>query len=178
MLATALLAALLVPHAAAQQSNDKMSVGPRTVHYRPTDAESAKWSLGGQFRMPLAEAYMFEFSVDRARYRASGVDVTATPIQATLIGLFYPDTSISPFLLFGAGLYAIKADGHYVNPHRRFGLHVGAGLELLLSSRLSIDASYRFLWTQVHRLDDPLRWIGRDFRRRAHMFTAALNYRL
>ena len=101
-----------------------------------------------------------------------------TPIQATLIGYFYPESSLSPFLLVGAGWYLTHADGPYAGTQRRFGPHAGAGLELLLGGHWSLDASYRFLWTQIMTLSKPHQFFSSEFSERGSMLTVGLNYRL
>jgi opacity protein-like surface antigen len=162
---------------ADDSGHNRFSVGPRMVFYRPTDADHGRWSPGGQIRLPVGPEYSLEVSVDAVRYTSQGANITVKPVQLTLIGYFAPQANASPYLLVGAGWYSPEADGPYVNPHRRFGPHVGAGLQAVISDRLTIDGSYRFLWTQVNSLTQPLYAFGRHFRERGSMFTAALNYR-
>ncbi len=186
-LAGALLAAVLgAPRgAAAYDGGDgegsgihtATSLGPRAAFFRPTGADSGAWGPGAQLRLHVSDAYVFEASSDFIRYRAGGTNVSAAPVQATLIGYFYPDSSFSPYLLLGGGWYPVSADGPYASP-RLFGPHAGAGAQLLLGEHWSLDGSYRFLWTEVVSLSDPAHLYGKDFSERGYMFTVALNYRL
>ena len=153
------------------------SLGPRIVFYRPDDADHGDWAPGVQLRLHMTPVYAFEGSMDFAHYTSGGTDVTATPIQATVIGYFAPDASLSPYLLIGGGWYPTHADGPY-RPARFFGPHIGGGLELLLGSNWSLDGSYRFMWTETIAWSNPLHLLGTDFAVRGHMFTVALNYRL
>lgn len=154
------------------------SIGPRAVFYRPTDADRGVWAPGAQLRLHLTPAYVLEGSVDFPRYASSGAAVRATVIQTTLVGYFYPETTSSPYLLIGGGWYPVRADARYVNPYRRFGPHVGAGLELILGGSLSLDGSYRYLWTQDVGWSKLGHLFGRDYAKRGFMYTLSLNYRL
>ena len=155
------------------------SIGPRIAFYRPNDADHGDWAPGAQLRLHLTPVYAFEGSMDFAHYTSGGTSVRATPIQATVLGYFSPNSAFSPYLLIGGGWYPTHADGPGpYSPSRLFGPHVGAGLELLLGSSWSIDGSYRFLWTEIITWSNPTQLFGTDFSVRGHMFTAALNYRL
>ena len=153
------------------------SLGPRAAFYSLDDADRGAWGPGVQMRVHLSSAYSLELSGDRVRYLSHGTSVESPPVQATVIGYFYPDSSITPYLLLGGGWYPTHADGPYAAP-RLFGPHVGAGLELLLGSNWSLDGSYRFLWTEIITFADPAHFLGKDVSERGHMFTVALNYRL
>ena len=153
------------------------SLGPRITFYRPDDADHGDWAPGAQLRLHMTPVYAFEGSVDFAHYASGTTNVRATPIQATLIGYFSPDSALSAYLLAGGGWYPTHADGPY-SAARLFGPHVGAGLELLLGDNWSLDGSYRFLWTEIITWSNPTQVFGTDFRVRGHMFTVALNYRL
>ena len=153
------------------------SIGPRYDFFRPNDADHGDWAPGVQLGLHMSPGYAFQASMDFAHYTSGGTSVRATPIQATILGYFAPDSSFSPYLLIGGGWYPTHADGPYVSP-RLFGPHVGAGLELLLGSSWSIDGSYRFLWTEVIDWSHLTNLVGTDYSIRGHMFTVALNYRL
>jgi hypothetical protein len=150
------------------------AIGPRLDFYRPNDADHGDWAPGVQLNLHLTPAYAFEGSMDWAHYTSNGTGVRTTPIQATILGYFAPGSPISPYLLIGGGWYPTHADGPY-SPGRLFGPHVGAGLELLLGSSLSIEGTYRFLWTEIITLTHLY---GEDYSIRGHMFTLAVNYRL
>jgi opacity protein-like surface antigen len=159
------------------ETHSATSLGPRLAFFRPDDADHGDWAPGVQLRMHMSPVYAFEGSMDFAHYTSAGTSVRTTPIQATVIGYFSEDSSLSPYLLIGAGWYPTHANGPY-NAPRFFGPHIGAGLELLLGSNWSLDGSYRFLWTETISWSNPVRLLGTDFSVRGHMFTVALNYRL
>lgn len=154
------------------------SLGGRQAYYRFNNLDRGEWAPGAQLRLHMASAYSLEGSADFGHYSSGGTNVRVIPIQVSLIGYFYPETTISPYLVLGAGWYLSQADGPTSNTPRQFGPHVGAGLALLLGGRWSIDGSYRYLWTELWRLNDPLHPLGRNFRKRGYQLTVGLNYRL
>ena len=183
--AVALLALLLAASGASAYDSGSedapvhsaTSFGPRLTYLLPNDADRGAWAPGVQVRLHMTPLYAFEASADFAHYTSGGVGVHTTPIQATVIGYFSGDSTFSPYLLIGGGWYPTHADGPY-NAPRLFGPHIGAGAELLLGDRWSIDGSYRFLWTETIDWSHPIELLGTDFSVRGHMFTLAVNYRL
>ena len=157
--------------------NTATSIGPRAAFYHPLDADRGEWGPGVQLRLHMTPMYSLEGSADFVDYSSHGTKVHAIPVQATVIGFFYPDSSFSPYLLLGGGWYLTRADGPY-QPQRIFGPHVGAGLQLLLGNNWSIDGSYRYLWTEVIDWTRPLHVVGHDFNERGSLVTVGLNYRL
>jgi len=162
---------------AGQGLHTATSVGPRLAFYHPKDADHGDWARGAQLRTHIDPVYSFEASADWAHYRSNGTDVRTTAVQATVLGYFAPASSLSPYLLVGGGWYPTHATGPY-SPSRLFGPHVGAGLQLLLGARWSLDGSYRFLWTESVDWRRPLHVLGADYGVRGHMFTIGLDYRL
>ncbi|MFI5345750.1 MAG: outer membrane protein [Elusimicrobiota bacterium] len=163
--------------AADEGMHSATSLGPRAAFYHPDDADHGTWAPGVQLHLHMTPVYSFEASADFAHYTAGGTHVRTTAVQATVLGYFAPDASLSPYLLIGGGWYPTHADGPYASP-RLFGPHVGAGMELLLGSNWALDGSYRYLWTETVSWSRPLRLFGTDFSTRGHMFTVALTYRL
>ena len=154
------------------------SIGPRAAFYRFSDAERGVWGRGAQARLRIGPAAALEGSVDWVHYASQGSSVYAAPLQMTLLGFLTPGAPQSFFLLIGGGWYPARSDESWVSTHRRFGPHAGAGFDLMFSRRFSVSGSYRFLWTQVNRLSDPLHLLGRQFRQRGSMFTIGLDYHL
>jgi opacity protein-like surface antigen len=153
------------------------SIGPRAAYYGLNGADRGTWAPGVQLHLHMAPAYAFEASADFAHYASGGVHVRSTPVQATVLGYFAPDATLSPYLLIGGGWYPTHADGPYDSP-RLFGPHVGAGLQLLLGANWSLEGSYRYLWTETISWSKPWRLLGTDYGTRGHMFTVATSYRL
>ncbi|MDE2142014.1 MAG: outer membrane beta-barrel protein [Elusimicrobia bacterium] len=162
---------------AGQGQHTATSAGARAAFYHPGDADHGTWAPGAVLRLHMTSVYSFEASADFAHYDSGGTRVRTTAVQATVLGYFAPDASLSPYLLIGGGWYPTHADGPY-NPMRLFGPHVGLGLELLLGSNWSLDGSYRYLWTETVSWSKVTRILGTDFGTRGHMFTLGLTYRL
>ncbi|MBI4376707.1 MAG: outer membrane beta-barrel protein [Elusimicrobia bacterium] len=154
------------------------SIGGRMSYFRPRNADRGDWGPGAQIRVHMSQAYALETSIDFFRYPSQQTSVRTVPIQITMLSYFYPESSLTPFFLFGGGWYRTRADGPFVNDHRRFGPHAGGGLELLLGRNWSVSASYRYLWTQIFKLGSPFYLGGQRRRERGYMISTNLNYRL
>jgi hypothetical protein len=176
---------LAAPGASAYEGGDEeapthsaTSIAPRVIYYLPDDANNGVFAPGAQLRLHMSDAYSFEASVDDAHYTSGAAQVRTIPIQATIIGYFSPESTLSPYLLIGGGWYPTHSTGGPYEPSRLFSPHVGAGLELLLGNYFSIDASYRFMWMETVDWYHPVQLLGTDFSIRGHMFTLAANFRL
>jgi len=119
----------------------------------------------------LGAATALEGSLDLTRHDASGTAVREIPFQVTLLGYFKPDEEISPFLLAGMGWYFRRLGGPGAHSETRCGPHVGAGVQWLIGKHLSMEASYRFLWSAVWRLSDFSHPYGSGFHERGSMLT-------
>lgn len=154
------------------------AIGARAVFYKPTDADSGNWSPGVQLRLHGSDTAAFEMSADFTHHSFGGTSVNEIPIQFSLLGFFYPETSLSPYVIVGGGWYRSRVEGPGAHSEQRFGPHAGLGLQLLLNDGWSIDGSYRYLWTQSLRLQDPSHPVGQNFSSRGYLISTALNYRL
>jgi opacity protein-like surface antigen len=173
-----LVCALLLPSvAAADDPHTDASIGARTVFYRPLDADHGAWAKGAQLKLHVSQSYALQASMDVTHYSLAGANFRAVPVQVSLLGYFTPETPMSFFLLAGMGWYTSRVDGPGSHSETRSNPHVGVGLELVTEKRWTLDASYRFLWSQVYRLSDLGHPYGSGFKERASMLTLALNWR-
>ena len=169
---------LLLPRAArADDPHTSPTVGARGIYYRPKDADRGAWGEGVQYKGPMGEALAFQASVDYVRHSASGANYRTIPAQISLLGYFTPTSPLAPFLIAGLGWYFTHVDGPGSHTERLLRPHIGAGIEILASDKISLDASYRFLWSQVYRFTDFGHPYGSNFKGQGSMITLALNYR-
>lgn len=156
------------------------SIGPRASYASPKDADSGEWSMGAQARLHLTSGLALEGSLDYRtnNYLGNLVTVKTYPVQASLLAYLLPGGAVSPFLLGGAGWYYTQVDGPlgFSNTTSRFGLHAGVGLEIALSSALSIDGSYRYIWLESVTSQDQ-NALDKTFQDSGSMITMALNLR-
>jgi hypothetical protein len=171
---------VLVSPAFAQQrsvSHSAGAVGPRAVFYAPSDADHGQWGQGVQLKLPAGPDYAMQISVDRSKHSAAGANYKDLPIQVSLLGYFMPESPGSFYLLLGMGHYRVTVDGPGAHTENSTRPHIGAGLEVLGDSRFSLDASYRFIWSGVWRLNDYAHPWGSGFHKRGTMYTLSIAYR-
>jgi opacity protein-like surface antigen len=156
------------------------SIGPRASYFTSADAAagSGQWSGGAQARLHM-DSLALEGSID---YRSNTFDnklttVKSYPVQVSILAYLMPGAGWSPFLLGGAGWYYTEVDGpnNYSNTTNLFGLHAGAGVEIMLNSSLSFDATYRYIWLEsVTSRNAAL--ADKNFQDSGAMVTIALNF--
>jgi opacity protein-like surface antigen len=167
---------MMIPRAYAD--GGPLSLGARGVDYVPADG-SAEYMGGVQARLQLPLFFGVEGSVDYRREAFGGTTTHEWPVQ--LSGLLYLPKIIlvQPFLLGGVGWYntTTKGPDGFSDTQNRFGPHAGAGVEVNLSSRWFLDATYRYVWlNELHTTN--AQGVSEDIRDSGHMITAGLNYRL
>lgn len=153
------------------------SIGPRATYSTPKDADG-EWSPGAQARLHLSPALGLEASID---YRKNDFGTLTTiktyPVQASLLAYIIPDGVVSPFLLGGVGWYYTQVNGpaSFSNTTSRFGLHAGAGLEVMLNKSLSLDGTYRYVWLESVGSKDT-NALDKTYKDSGSMITVALNF--
>ena len=155
----------------------KFSVGPRMIYYTPQDADKGQWSPGVQARLHLSPDLGLEASIDYLHNDFGGLTTIKTfPIQGSLLAYITPGEIVKPFLLGGAGWYYTMVDGPfgYSNSTSRFGLHAGAGLEVVLNKSLYLSGSYRYVWLADVASRDASK-LRRTYHDSGSMVTMALN---
>ncbi|MFA5859411.1 MAG: outer membrane beta-barrel protein [Elusimicrobiota bacterium] len=154
-----------------------LSIGPRITFTQPKDADSGALYGGAQVRLSLTQILKLEGSIDyRSNDFALFTKVNVVPIQASVMTYINTGTSISPYLLAGAGLYYTQVEGPFNLSYttNRFGVHIGAGLEVLLTDTLSLDSSFRSLWVEKFSSKDAAA-IDKEYEDSGYMITLALN---
>ena len=184
VLVLALLAAALIPRAAWADDNHNddlhasrpgFTFGGRAAYYRPKGADDGSLYGGAQLRLHMTSVLAIEGSADYSQNKYGGTVVDVYPVQASLMFYLAPSWVVSPYILGGVGWYHTSVrDG---STSERYGPHAGAGLEAALSRHWSIDASYRYLWTQSLTAPTSASPAGRNFSDNGYMLTTGLNYR-
>jgi outer membrane protein W len=131
------------------------SLGPAGGYLRQKDADRGTWFGGVQARLHFAEMLAAEASITfhQNDYADGDVTVTQYPVQVTAMLYIIPKGPLRPYVLGGVGWYYTRFDyeGAFAaiddRTEHMFGWHLGAGAELMLGSRasLNVDARYIFL---------------------------------
>lgn len=154
-----------------------LSIGPRATYATPKDATKGEWAPGAQLKLHLSSVVGFEGSIDYLKNDFGPLTTIRTyPVQASLLAYLMPGSTVSPYLLGGAGLYYTKVDGPlgYESNTSRFGLHAGAGVEVMLNKSLSLDGAYRYVWLESVRSHDA-NALDKNYQDAGSMVTIALN---
>jgi opacity protein-like surface antigen len=154
-----------------------LAIGPRATYATPKDATKGEWNPGAQLRLQLSPAIGFEGSIDYLKNNFGPLTTIKTyPVQASLLAYLAPGSVISPFLLGGAGLYYTSVTGPlgYESNTSRFGLHAGAGVEVMLNKSLSLDGTYRYVWLESIASHDASA-LDKNYKDSGSMVTVALN---
>lgn len=146
-------------------------VGARAGYMRLSDADSGAL-LGGLFfrsdwrRVVFVDGSLFYHNKEVAR----GVDLELIPMQlSAMLYLLGRDGLVSPYVLGGGGVYwkrtteAGKTDSKF-----DLGWHLGVGGDYAISSRMFVEADFRYIWlsagskgqTFADTLSDFNHWIG------------------
>lgn len=142
------------------EPKDKLlwSVGLRVGFAQGFDADDGGFLLGAQGRLYFKPWLAFEAVIEQHNedFEDGDAEVRFIPIQAS--ALFYPfaGSRLSPYGVAGVGIHHIAVD--YSGTLRlvddevwvRFGLHLGAGLDIPLGERFLLNGDVR-----VHFIDEP-----------------------
>ncbi|MCX5792681.1 MAG: outer membrane beta-barrel protein [Elusimicrobia bacterium] len=153
------------------------SIGPRATYSTPKDADKGLWDPGVQARLHLSPALGLEASIDYRKNDFGPLTTVKTyPVQASLLAYLMPGGVVSPFLLGGVGWYHTQVEGpfDYNKITSRFGLHAGAGLEIMLGKSISLDGAYRYVWLEDVASKD-LNALHKTYKDSGSMITIALN---
>lgn len=155
----------------------RSSIGPRSVLYKPIDADGSPRGAGLQARVRMRGGYSLEASVDAVHYTSGGTRMRDVPAQVTLIGYsLMPGSPLSFYGLLGYGWYFRRVEGAAPHHETLTHPHVGAGLQLLIGWHLALDLDYRYLFGAVWRFNDWTHPWGSGYKRRGSMATLSLNY--
>lgn len=155
-----------------------MSLGPRFSLFMPADGSSGWTGNGGaQMRAHMNRFWALEASAEYRKRDLDGSRVNVIPIQVSLLAYPFPNRfHISPYILAGGGWYRSRAEGAATATTRdRFGPHLGAGIQVWLNRKWSLDAGARHIWLEDVRFVDGS-GTARRYRDDSHHLTAGLNY--
>ncbi len=155
-----------------------LSIGPRATYAVPKDADEGQWFVGAQARMHLSPNLGLEGSVDYLSNKFDRFTTIKTyPVQVSLLVYLVPGSVLSPYLIGGPGWYYTQVSGPFdlSITSNRFGLHAGAGAEIMLNDNLSLDGSYRYVWLESVTSKD-LNALDKTYQDSGSMFTIALNF--
>jgi opacity protein-like surface antigen len=154
--ADALPRSLSAAEPAAGDSSIYWTIGPRLGYIDPKDGDST-WLIGVQSRLHIFPWLAVEGAVDFHKEEFSD-DIEIWTVPITFSGLVYlpVDWKIRPYAVAGFGWYVMNT--HFKDDlssqddetSSEFGVHLGVGADWSLTERLSIDASFRYLF-----LDEP-----------------------
>ncbi|MBI3856822.1 MAG: porin family protein [Planctomycetes bacterium] len=149
-----------LPRTLASEFNPSMeeeasfSIGPTAGYLRARGADQGAWFGGAQARLHFARILAAEGSLTfhQNRYEHGDVGVTQYPVQLTAFLYLIPEGPLRPYLLGGLGWYytTIEYKGVFSpisdKTEHIFGEHLGAGAELRLGPKASIDADLRTIF--------------------------------
>jgi opacity protein-like surface antigen len=148
---------VLTPLPARLADEDKtgsLSIGPEGGYLRARDADRGTWFAGAKARLHILQFLAAEASITfhQNRYSDGDIVVTQYPVQLTAFLYILPLGPIRPYLLGGVGWYYTRIDYkdtlNFINDTTEhfFGLHLGAGAEIMLGDKTSIDADVRYIF--------------------------------
>lgn len=150
----------------AEPKPSPFSIGLAGGYLVVKDADRGTWFGGAQARLRFG-LFAVEASITahQNEYEDGDVVVTQYPVQLTAFLYPIPEGPFRPYILGGVGWYYTRVDyqGLFaaLDDHTEhiFGEHFGAGLELLIAPRVSIDADVRYIF--LNPSNDQV--IHRDF---------------
>ena len=136
------------------ESESSFSIGPAVGYLQARGADRGTWFGGVQARLHFARILAAEASISfhSSRYEDGDVVVTQVPVQLTAFLYPFPDGPIRPYILGGVGWYYthIQYDDSFSTisdeTEHFFGVHLGAGVELMLGPRTSLDLNVRYIF--------------------------------
>jgi outer membrane protein W len=131
------------------------SIGAAAGYLSVRGADRGTWFGGVQARLHFARMFAAEAAITfhSNHYENGDVVVTQYPLQLTAFLYIIPEGPFRPYILGGVGWYYTRVDYRdsfaLVNRDRTehiFGEHLGAGAELMLGSRVSLDMDVRYIF--------------------------------
>jgi opacity protein-like surface antigen len=172
-----LLALQLAAFGVTSVGGKEFSIGSMVTYSSPNDADEGQWYGGAQARLYLSPDLELEGSIARRSNNYGGLTTVQTyPVQMSLLKYLMPGAGWSPFLLGGGGWYYTRVTGPvgFIHTSFRFGVHIGAGLEVMLNDTLSLDGSYRYVWLESVTSKDE-NALDKTYQDSGSMITIALN---
>jgi len=143
------------------------SIGPAGGYLQARGADRGTWFAGAQARLRILHILAVEASVTFHQNKYENGDVVSTQYPVTLTAMLYiiPIGPIRPYILGGVGWYYTHIDYNGAfsaisdTTEHFFGVHLGAGVELMLGKSVSIDVDGRYIF--INATDQQV--INRDF---------------
>ena len=157
----------LVPGTLADEEVGGFSIGPAGGYLRARGSDRGTWFGGAQARLRILNILAAEASITfhQSHYEHGDILVTQYPVQLTAMLYIIPVGPVRPYILGGVGWYYTRIDYRdnlsAINDQTDhfFGVHLGAGLELMLGKSASIDADFRYIF--INASNEQV--INRDF---------------
>ena len=139
---------------AEEEEPGSFSIGPEGGYLRPRDADRGTWFAGAKARLHVLRFLAAEASITfhQNHYEHDDILVTQYPVQLTAFLYIIPVGPIRPYILGGVGWYYTRVDYRGAlasisnTTNHFFGVHVGAGAEIMLGKSASIDADVRYIF--------------------------------
>jgi opacity protein-like surface antigen len=146
-----------LPAVLAEDEPASFSIGPEGGYLRARDADRGTWFAGAKARLHLLRFLAAEASITfhQNRYEDGDIVVTQYPVQLTAFLYIIPVGPIRPYILGGVGWYYTRIDYkdnlNFINDQTEhfFGVHLGAGAEIMLGKSASIDADVRYIFVNA-----------------------------
>lgn len=134
--------------------NVELSLGAAGGFLKAKHADRGTWFAGVQGRLHFLRYFAAEASITfhENRYSHGDVHVTQYPVQVSAMVYPIPDGEFRPYAVGGFGWYYTRItytgglSSIQNETDHTFGGHVGAGLEIRLAPRTSIEADLRYIW--------------------------------
>lgn len=153
------------PEAFAEDGGGKKTgflLGARAGYMKGRDAEKGNWLGGIQARLYLVEYLAVEGSIEfhQDEYMDGDAVITFYPVQLSAIVSPFPQWTVRPYALGGAGWYYTRIDYRDAleswdsETERFFGIHVGAGAEINLGNSIVLSADFRYVFVDEPGVDN------------------------
>jgi opacity protein-like surface antigen len=144
----------VLPRRLADEEPGTFSLGPEGGYLSARGADRGTWFAGAKARLHVLRFLAAEASITfhQNRFEHGDVVVTQYPVQLTAFLYILPVGPIRPYILGGVGWYYTRIDykGAFASVSNTtehfFGVHLGAGAEIMLGSAASIDADFRYIF--------------------------------
>ncbi len=146
-----------LPVVLADEEPASFSIGPVGGYLRARDADRGTWFGGAKARLHVLRFLAAEASITfhQNRYEDGDILVTQYPVQLTAFLYIIPVGPIRPYILGGVGWYYTRIDYRdnldFIDDQTDhfFGVHLGAGVEIMLGKQVSIDADVRYIFVNA-----------------------------
>jgi len=138
----------------ADPEEPRFSIGPAGGYLRAHGADRGTWFGGVQARLKVLPFLAIEGSITfhENEYENGDIKVTQYPVQVTALLYILHEGPIRPYVLGGVGWYYTRVDYSGLfsafsdSTDYNFGGHLGAGADLMLGARTSLDVDVRYIF--------------------------------